>query len=205
MSGTPDAQRPAPSVTRSALVTYPGARRPDRRRSVDRRRHRGWPSGSGATPTRRRSCSPTAGSTSPAPTTCSPRCWPTPGGGWWRGTSGATATRRTPTSTAGRPTSATPSPCSTPSAPAPLPVLGHSKGGSLMLQLADAAPAPGQPPGQPRRPAVGPVAGPTCPSTTAPGCCGGELDGWLDHRRRAGAPRSAARARSTSWPSAGAG
>ncbi len=38
----------------------------------------------------------------------------------------------------------------------PIPVLGHSKGGGLLLNVADALPAPREPPHQPRRPAVAP-------------------------------------------------
>ena len=62
-------------------MRVPGARRPDRRRTVesDRRRPSRW--SSGATPTHRRWRSPTAGSTSPRPSTCSPRCSPTGDGG----------------------------------------------------------------------------------------------------------------------------
>ena len=70
---------------------------------------------SGATRRRRRSSSPTAAWTSPAPTTCSRRSSPTPGGGSCRGTTAATATPSTPRCTAGRPTSATRCRCSTPS------------------------------------------------------------------------------------------
>ena len=55
----------------------------------------------------RRSCSPTAASTSPAPSTCSRRCSPTAGYRVVSWDQRATATPSTPPSTTGRPTSAT--------------------------------------------------------------------------------------------------
>ncbi len=67
---------------------------------------------------------------------------------------------------------------------APLPVLGHSKGGSLMLQLADAAPH--------RVRAVVNLDGlpstrswPDVPEHTRTRMLVGDIEGWLDHRSRA--------------------
>ena len=89
----------------------------------------------------------------------------------------------TPPSTAGRPTSATRSPCSTRSTPDAVPVVGHSKGGSLMLQLADALPhrvshlvnLDGLP--------VAAQLARRRPTTSARSCMANELTSWLDHRR----------------------
>ena len=114
------------------------AARPAAHRRQPRARHRGARVGrrvGPADPARA-----TGAWTSPAPSTCSRRCSPTTGSASSRGTTAATATRSTPPSTTGRPTSATRSWCSTPSPRDPVVVIGHSKGGSLMLQLADALP-----------------------------------------------------------------
>ena len=68
--------------------------------------------------------------------------------------------------------------------PEPLPVLGHSKGGSLMLQLADAAPH--------RVSAVINLDGlpstrswPDVPEHNRTRMLLADIEGWLDHRRRA--------------------
>ena len=75
------------------------------------------PSTSGAMQRRRRCCSPTAASTSRAPSTCSRRCSQPAASAWSPGTSAATAARRRRTSTAGTPTCAMPSRCSNPPRP----------------------------------------------------------------------------------------
>jgi pimeloyl-ACP methyl ester carboxylesterase len=66
----------------------------------------------------------------------------------------------------------------------PVPVIGHSKGGGLMLQLADACPhrvshlvnLDGLPSKRPQ---------PDVPDRDRTRLLAGELSGWLDHRRRA--------------------
>ena len=99
-----------------------------------------WRSTSGATRTPRRCSWPTEASTSPAPTTSSPRCWPTVAGGscrwdqrghgdsehaalyqWEADMRDAMAVLDSVTAEA-------------------LPVVGHSKGGSLMTQIAASMP-----------------------------------------------------------------
>ena len=68
--------------------------------------------------------------------------------------------------------------------PGPIPVLGHSKGGSLLLQLAEAAPhrvsrlvnLDGMPSAR---------GWPDVPEHNRTRMLAGELAGWLDHRRRA--------------------
>ena len=196
---SPPCPRRCPSTTRSSPIRAPavptagaGSSRPAC----------ASPSTSGAMPPPRRCCSPTAASTSPAPSTCSRPAWPTPAGGWWPGTSGATATPTTPRSTPGRPTCATWSPCSTRSAAGPLPLVGHSKGGGLIMQLAEAVPhrvphlvnLDGLPSGARPRP--------TWPSTSAPAR---RSTRWPAGSTTGAAPTTpcASRARSTSWPAAG--
>ena len=185
---------PAPGTSRERRGHLP--RRPAARPAVQGRlgRASASPSASGATPTRRRSCSPTAGSTSPAPTTCSPRCWPPAAGGSWRGTTGATATPSTPRSTAGRPTSATPWPCSTRSAPVgPMPFVGHSKGGGDPARPRRGPAPPGQPHGQHRRPARRTGNQPDRSDHERTRMLSSELAGWLDHRRAAATQAAPAR------------
>ena len=82
------------------------------------------------------------------------------------------------------------------------PIVGHSKGGSLMLQLADALPAPGQPPRQPRRPAVAPEL-PRRGRPPAHQAAGPGAQQLARPPPRAVTRASASPARSTSWPRAG--
>ena len=111
------ARRP-PSYRRRVAdddVTFPGAQAPTASTRIDAHGI-GSPPTSGATPAPRRCCASTAASTSPAPTTPSPRCSPPAGGASSAGTSAATATATAPRCTRGTPTCATPSPSSTTSA-----------------------------------------------------------------------------------------
>ncbi len=176
---------PSPAA-RGVDHSYPGARRPDRHRWVDSHglRLSAWEWGDARRPAR--CCSPTAASTSPAPSTAWPRCWPTPGGGSWPGTSGATATPTTPPSTRGRPTCAT--------RLAVLATIGR-RAGPRRSATARAAPWPSTwPTPAPTGSAAWststasrrPGAGPTSPSTTAPASGPRSWSGWLDHRAAAG-------------------
>ena len=131
-------------------LSFPGARRPDRRRDVDAQGS-GWPCGSGAIPTRRRCSSPTAASTSPARSTGSRPLladagwrvvsWDQRGHGdsdhavlynWDADVRDALAVLDSTTRR-------------------PVPFVGHSKGGSVAAPARRRHAPPVQPPRQPRR------------------------------------------------------
>ena len=149
----------------------------------------------------RRSCWPTAGWTSPAPSTSSRRCSPTAGSGSCPGTTGATATPqhaalynweadlRDAVAVFDSVTADA------------VPVVGHSKGGSLMLQLADALPHRVSHlvnlDGLPSRRSFPDVSDHQRTKLMAK-----ELTSWLDHRRSLVDAAAPSPARSTSWPSA---
>ena len=86
----------------------------------------------------------------------------------------------------------------------PVPVVGHSKGGGMMIQLADAQPyriaSFVNLDGIPYQSRIPDVAEHTRTKMMAD-----EVAGWLEHRRRHVDAPSASRARSTSWPSGGGG
>ena len=144
----------------------------------------GWPSTSGGRKGRRRSSWPTAASTSPAPSTSSPRCSRPEAGGSWPGTSGATATPTTPPSTPGMPTCATPSPCSTP------PPAGRPRSSATRRAAGSCCSWPTPSPTGSATWSTSMAcrrAGrfPTSPNHERTRLLAGELAGWLDHRRRA--------------------
>ena len=120
-------------------------------------------------------------------------------GGSCPGTSGATATPTTPCSTAGTPTCATRSRCSTATTGEPVPFVGHSKGGGVVMQLADALPAPGAATSSTSTACRRGGAGPTSPTTSARRCSpassrAGSTTGAGRRRRSASpAPRRAGR------------
>ena len=129
-------------------------------------------------------------------------------GGMARGQLGrtaATATAPTPSCTRGMPTCATRSPSSTTCRPvARCPSIGHSKGGALMTQLADAQSfrfthlvnMDGIP--YTRRM-------PDIAEHERSKMMADEIAGWLDHRRTHVDRAAHARERSTNWPSGAGG
>ena len=163
----------------------------------------GWRRTSGATPTPRRCCASTGGSTSPGPTTSSPRCWPA---GGWRVVSwdqrGHGDSDRAPLYSWDADLRDALAVFDHVSPGRPVPVVGHSKGGGMMIQLGDAQPYRISSfvnlDGVPYASIVPDVAEHNRTKMMAQ-----DVEGWLEHRRRTATQQPQARHARGAGPAAG--